>query len=284
MGHHYVPQRYLKGFQTREGRGCIWMYDKTTGTRKLLPIKQVAQAGGFYEDEVERSLNEEVEKPGNDVIDKVRRGEPLDEMDRRHLSYYVGTMIRRVPQARISAERLVPQVLADVASGTREWFTEAARAGHIDEETLAARLAETDAVERKFQEQPPQEVSAVIETPWPFASMLIAIHNMCWRILRAEGPSFFLTSDNPAYFFEGYGLGNSESELTLPLCRDLLLHCSWQRGGETRIQPVKERLVKELNRRTGSGAARFVFYHEDADWVLTASNKSVQQLSRINWT
>lgn len=284
MGHHYVPQRYLKGFQTREGRGCIRMFDKATGTRKLLPIKQVAQAGGFYDDEVERSLNEEVEKPGNDVIDKLRRGEPLDEMDRRHLSYYVGTMIRRVPLARSNAERMVPRVLADVASDTREWFTEAARAGHIDGETLAARLAETDAVERKFQERPPQEVRAVIETPWPFATMLVAIHSMWWRFLRAEGPSLFLTSDNPAYFFEGYGLGNPESELTLPLCSDLILHCSWQRGGGAGIQPVKEKLVKEFNRRTGSGAARFVFYHEDAGWVLSAASKSVQQLSRINWT
>ena len=48
MGHHYVPQRYLKGFQAREKPAWIWMYDKEQGTAKLLPIKQVAQVPEFY--------------------------------------------------------------------------------------------------------------------------------------------------------------------------------------------------------------------------------------------
>ena len=72
----------------------------------------------------------------------------------------------------------------------------------------------------------------MIETPWPFARWLIAIYNMTWRILRSEGPSYFLTSDNPVHLFEAYGMGSEMSELCLPLCRDLLLHCSWQKGTE----------------------------------------------------
>lgn len=76
--------------------------------------------------------------------------------------------------------------------------------------------------------EPPDIVRKTIETPWPFESMLHAIHNMHWRVLRAQGPSLFLTSDNPAYFFEGFGLGHQEAELVLPLSTHLLLHCSWQ--------------------------------------------------------
>ncbi|HYS42841.1 MAG TPA: hypothetical protein VEM32_02570, partial [Geobacteraceae bacterium] len=47
------------------------------GTCKLLTIKQVAQAAGFYDDDVEKSLNEDVEKPGNDVIDSLRMATPM---------------------------------------------------------------------------------------------------------------------------------------------------------------------------------------------------------------
>src|SRR5688572_8703709 len=100
MGHHYLPQRYLRGFQASAAPGAIWMYDKQAGTRKRVPIKEVAQARGFYTADVEDRLNREVEIPGGDVIDKIRRGEAVDESDRMDLSYYVATMIRRVPRAR----------------------------------------------------------------------------------------------------------------------------------------------------------------------------------------
>jgi len=73
------------------------------GTRKLVPIKQVAQEPGFYTDAVEESLTEYVEKPANAVLDKLRLGEAIGEVDRAHLAYYMGTMIRRVPHARTKA-------------------------------------------------------------------------------------------------------------------------------------------------------------------------------------
>ena len=28
MGHHYVPQRYLRGFQCPEKPGWVWAFDK----------------------------------------------------------------------------------------------------------------------------------------------------------------------------------------------------------------------------------------------------------------
>jgi hypothetical protein len=44
------------------------------------------QAPRYYEDEVEKSLNRDVEMPGNDVIDKLRRNELLNDDDRMHLT------------------------------------------------------------------------------------------------------------------------------------------------------------------------------------------------------
>ena len=41
MGHHYIPQHYLRGFEVSGQPGMIWMYNKTAKTSKFLPIKSV---------------------------------------------------------------------------------------------------------------------------------------------------------------------------------------------------------------------------------------------------
>ena len=56
MGHHYVPQAYLKGFEAAESPGMVGTYDKERNSFALLPIKNVAQSPGFYDDETERLL------------------------------------------------------------------------------------------------------------------------------------------------------------------------------------------------------------------------------------
>ena len=57
MGHHYVPQEYLRGFAAPEQAGTIWMYDKQTDAFKRLPIKAVAQEADFYDQDTEAELN-----------------------------------------------------------------------------------------------------------------------------------------------------------------------------------------------------------------------------------
>jgi hypothetical protein len=259
------------------------MYDKQRGTCKLLPIKEVAQAAGFYDNVVEKSLNDDVEIPGSGVIDKIRRGESIDAVDRARLAYYVGTMMRRVPLARTKAYEMIPQILAETVTEIRSLFEKAAEAGHIDANMLKARLAEADAAEEKLRNQPPSNVVQIIETPWPLSGMLSALFQMEWRFVRTAGPSYFLTSDNPAYHFEAHGLGTEKSELILPMSSDMLLHCSWQLNCQDGIPIVPQKLVKEFNRRTASGAARFVFYHQEAPWILSAAKNSIEQLNRIQW-
>jgi hypothetical protein len=283
MGKHYVPQQYLRGFQGPNQPEMVWMYDKLRQARKLVRIKRVAQGDGFYTDEVEEALTEYVEKPANAVIAKLRRGAALGEEDRGYLAYYIGTMIRRVPHARDQAYRKLPEVLADTAREVREHFEAQARGGRLDAAALGPRLAETDAAERKLRQQPPPETVEWIETPWPTEWMLAALFGMTWRLLPSDGSSFFLTNDNPACFFECFGLGTDNAELIFPLCRDLALHCSWQGDGGTILLGTHQRLVHEFNRRIAALADRFIFYHEEKDWVLEVARNSVQQLNRILW-
>jgi hypothetical protein len=282
MGKHYVPQRYLRGFQDKTRPGFIWMYDKQLGTRKLLPISKVAQEPDFYSPDVEEALNEHVEKPANAVIDKLRAGGSLTDQDRAILAYYVDTMVRRVPVTRQKSYGALPQVLKDTIREVKDFIEAQGREGRLKPETVAKRLAEADAYEKKFQNQPPSEVVKIVETPWPTQQPLAIIFSMEWRFLTTNGPTFFVTSDNPAYFFEAFGLGTKNSELAFPITSELLLHCSWQKM-RVPIRLAEQDLVKELNRRNASGASRFIFYHEDRDWLLSAGQHTVAQLSRINW-
>jgi hypothetical protein len=287
MGHHFVPQRYLRGFQARAKPDWIWMYDKEKITCKLLPIKEVAQIAGFYTQEVEDELNRKVEIPGGDVIDKIKRGEAIDEMDRRNLTYHIATMIRRVPRNRDKAYGVIPKALTEMAVEMKELFEQEYKEGRISAEVLAKRVAEVEATAQKFIANPPPDVTSVIETPWPFASMLFIIHGMYWRMFKTTGPSFFITSDNPAAFFDdkGMGLGHQDCELVFPLCSDLILHCSRRQCVEEGPQLHTQQLVKEFNRRTAYFAERFLFYHEEAPWVhAIGQNKDPRRIKRINWT
>ena len=287
MGHHFVPQKYLKGFQSLEKADWIWAFDKKLRTAKHLPINKVAQATGFYDTEIETSLTYDVEVPGYKVIEKILRGEvvsddPTDE-DRKDLSYYIATLIRRVPHSRAKGYKLVPETVSEVTQKFMKQFKDAAKVGWIDESTLNAWLAEVEAFGQKALTHIPEELRKIIETPWPSESVLLAIHNMHWRVLHCKGPSFYLTSDNPAYFFEGFGLAHDEAELILPLSNEVLLHCSRQDAKGRAELDITEWLVKEMNRRIASGADRFVFYHKDANWIHTAAMKQSDQLTRIRW-
>lgn len=284
MGKHYVPQKYLRGFEVPTKPFWIWMYDKTKGTKKLLPIDKVAQEADFYPPEVEKELTFSIEGPANPVLEKLRAGGTIDDIgDRLHLARYIACMIRRVPHGRSFAENLAPQALADVMEATRNAFKEAAKNGRITAAKLEARMAEIESLEKKYQQELPQKMVDAIESPMPSQEMIEGILAMDWSLLQCNGPSLFLTSDNPGFYFEGMGLGDARAELILPISSNLLLHCSWVRR-ETSLIQIEEKLVKSLNQRAAGGADRFVFYHANKDWVLEVAKNRVEQMSRIIWT
>jgi hypothetical protein len=284
MGKHYVPQRYLQGFKDKSTADEIWMYDKKEQVYKRVRIRNVAQSPDFYTQEVENLLTRAIENPGNAAMDKIKAGAQLDEQDRAALTSYIGTTIRRVPRARKNAyERTIPTALADTIARARENLRAEAEAGNLDAQQLQDTMAEVDRVEAKFREEPPSEVVELVSTPWPFESTLTAIYSMNWRLFRAEGPNFFLTSDNPAYFFDGCGLGSKDVELTFPVCTELALHLSWAPDPHTGIGVAHDRIVKEFNRRLAYGADRFIFYHQSANWILDVAKSTYDQLKRIGW-
>lgn len=293
MGQHYIPQKYLRGFEDQKNPGIIWMYDKKLHKFSHAPIKVVAQQKSFYDDEVEQQLNELVEKPANRVLVKLRElslsnkieGATLDKIERATLALYIGTMLKRIPKYRQKAcGQIYHTALDDTINEVSSQILRMSQEKAVDAEMVALRLSELELLKREFTRKPPVVVSRQIRDPWPSNQILSCISSMTWRIAVSPDTQFYITSDNPAYFFESYGIGNPESEMTLPLASDIVLLTSWQgQRGATLLMKAKPQLVKEVNRRIASGAERFLFSCMKEDWISLIAEKKTPYLSRIQW-
>lgn len=284
MGHHYVPQQYLRGFAVPESPGEIWMYDKLSRRSVQTSIKFIVQEAGYYSEKTEKQLSELVEGPAYHALNKLRRGESIGDTERTHMALYIGTMLMRVPRRRRKAFEMLPGVLEDTINKVSTQVEQWAHSEGADPQVVSRRFAELERARESLRREPPLEVVEQIRAPWPSERVLALVSAMTWRIVSTGGVAFFLTSDNPAYFFEAYGLGNPESELTFPLSSDMALLASWQGMPlEIIFLNAKPALVKEVNRRVASGAERFVFYHAREEWVAKIADKQRPYLSRIKW-
>jgi hypothetical protein len=126
VGHHYVPQKYLRNFEARGQPGFIWLHDRQGGKPKLAPIAQVAQSKGFYSPETEDALAREVERPANAVIAKLIDDESISRAERFALTFYIATMLKRVPFRRRRVMEMYPTVLDDTVARIREQLIELA--------------------------------------------------------------------------------------------------------------------------------------------------------------
>jgi hypothetical protein len=283
MGHHYVPQKYLRGFAETENPDAIWMYDKKLRQFTNPGIKSVAQEAGFYNNDVEQQLNEWVEKPANKVLDKLRNQERITDTDRLHLSVYIATMLKRVPKRRAEAFSMIPGVFEKTITKVRTQIQEWGQTTQ-NKELFERRLLEVEAAEKKLRNEVPDFLIEQIRQPWASEEMISAIYTMPWRIAYSPASDFFITSDNPAYFFKAYGIATPKSELTFPISTDLALFASWQGEQNTTIYvQARPKLVREANKRLISGAERFVFSHRQDDWIEKISDTPNPYLSRIQW-
>lgn len=283
MGQHYVPRHYLRGFEVPDQPGMIWTYDKTAKTSRCLPIKSVAQESGYYEEADETALANQIEGPALHSLVALRRQERVDDDGRIRLAIYVASLMTRVPRRRAKGLELLPEALQSTVSKYREILNQWADSPKVDTSLVAQWLTEIEMIERKFAVDPPPEVMNQIRSPWPSLRYVRVIDAMTWRIIGSDSVNF-VTSDNPAYFFEAYGIGTPEAEVCCPLAPDVALHMS--RQGEPRgLRFVRGRkyLVKEINRRVATGAERFVFGAEAAPWLKGVCDKAKPYLSRIRW-
>lgn len=285
MGHHYIPQKYLKGFTNARYPKALWQFDKKTllFSKKRISIVKIAQQRSFYDDETERLLNELVERPGNFVLEKLRSGNlSLQVEEKGHLSVYLATMIKRVPYHRAKGEAMAPDVLKKVTSDLREQIRGLEAAGRLSPEQAEKYLADTDNTEAKFLAELPSETRKQIMSPWPSEKMIKVINSMHWRFVCVESDDYFLTSDNPSFFFESFGLGTSNSEFTFPVSRELAIFGSWTPVSSGKKVIRRNQFIKEANRRLIDKASRFIYSCDKFEWIRTIAKKK-PYLSRIEW-
>ena len=103
---------------------------------------------------------------------------------------------------------------------------------------------------------------------------------MTWVFFAPDKKQHFITSDNPIFFFKGMGIGKPESEITFPLSSTITLWATWRNLKEGYI-PAKDACIREINRRTASIATRYVYYSEEAQWVVNLINKKIFRLNRL---
>ena len=274
MGNHYVPRRYLRNFEVSTRPRHIWIFNKKDGTSREVPIKTAAQRSRFYAPDDEINLERLIERPGNAVIDKLRRGQCITQEERVSLAWYLGAMVMRVPHRRARAIAIVPSVIETVRAKAASAILDLAALTGTNEATVKVRLGEADALLAKYSQELPPEVLAQIRSPWPSENVVNAILALTWRVLRSSGPNYFITTDNPAFFASQHGLGTQRSRLLFPLSTSHLLHGSPRRANEKVVFGVASQdAVKQINRHMATGATVLAFYHEEAPWILSLLKK-----------
>lgn len=282
VGKHYVPQALLRNFQIPTQPGFIWLYDKHDLKPHVACISKVAQSQGYYSAETEVALARDVEIPGNRAIERLLHGELLSPSERIDLSYYICTTLMRGPRRRRKAHEKLPQVLAETTAEIRSEIAESAATADLAWVTHC--LAEVDAAEQKFSSAPPPLVIAHIQEPWPYESMVDAVDEMAWRVLESSGPSYFITSDNPVFLVDCFGLAQQDSEISFPLSTTKTLHgCQEGKPRSLTFMQAPQWLVRETNRRLVSETERLVFCHEEEPWLPQMLSKKHPFLSVIKW-
>jgi hypothetical protein len=285
MGHHFVPQAYLRGFEDPFKPGFIWVHARRDPKPRSASIVDVAQSRDFYDAETEALLASATEAPANPILAKLRTGETPSDRERVTLAVYLATMIKRVPRNRTRGRAMAPKVLEDVVNRFRDQVRQLAELGELSPNLATRRLQELEVTYAKFTHELPEPVADQIRDPRPSIQMIQAIAAMRWRVLRTAEPEFFITSDNPAFYHEAYGLGTEQSELRFPLSPQLALHgCRAVKARQVvSIHDIPREWVREFNRSVASGASSIGMSHRPAHFLGTLLRRKNPYLFRLGW-
>lgn len=282
MGKHYVPQEYLKGFALRKDPRLVWMFDKRTCTWACPAIKKAAQEPGYYSPEDEARLAE-LEKPGHIALRVLRAGQKISGRQRSDLAYYLAVLVMRGPQKRRKGEEIMPDALKRTVDGARDGLREIRTESNA--ERVDALLREADALEAQYRVEPPSSVLEQLRSPWPSGQIIASIRHMAWRVIRLPPARPVVTCDAPAHYFDSFGLGSDESEVTFAIDPYRVLLGSFVgQAGSTIYMNGRSNLAAEVNRRLTWGAERFVFSARRSSHVQALATRARARLKQINWS
>ncbi len=277
MGHHYLPQFYLRGFA--DGN-TVWVHDRLE--RRSFPSqpKSIANENKLYSDEIEQHLANDVEDPAKPAIEALRNSQALDSNQRSALAHYVVALWKRVPEGRNRVYAGVPGVAESLRQEIHAELDDAATTAPELASLAEYRKAQVSEIIEKFKKKPPPEIWHQNLSRDSSPNAVAALLSMNWCVLLSTQAEF-LTSDNPVFFFQHEGIGRPTSELTVPLSSSALL---WAHRLPTQgplYLKARREAIRALNRRVVSRATRYVYSQRSETWMLPFVCKTDHMLTRL---
>ena len=266
MGQHFVPQEFLRHFACPGEPDLIWAYDKKSGVFKKLPIKSVAQASDFYSPDDEQMLNNRIEIPAQEPMNRLRRGELLSSEEREAVSVYLASLLFRSPRTMRKRLGFVRDDPRDVVKRGLTAFGYSLSDDELDEITENLTTDGTDIRDPIVRTQRiPREIAA-------------CINDMKWAVFKMSAPRL-VVADHPLYFNERQGVRSPTDGIGIPLAHDTALLAIWSDplGGTEFVEDSSSnavrltRVAKAMNRRMVFQADRFLFCREPVPWLPRVS-------------
>lgn len=281
MGQHYVPQYYLEGFCDPLKPANIWVYEKGRQESRRIPVKVVASENDRWPSDTEQYLANEVEEPANPILRKIRARQTITRSDKEILSAYMVVMLKRVPRGLERTKSLFPQILEDTFARVEKDILRLIKEHPSKTRSLEAALLQLPSIKARYANEFPTNVWYDGLKPDMTPQLLTILPAMTWRFLTSDRGQPFLTNDNPLFFFESMGMGKPESEIMFPISSSIALLGTWQKNLVEGYFHATEPIIKEINRRTAYNASRYVYYSQEAAWVVSLVNRKTWRLNKI---
>jgi hypothetical protein len=280
MGHHYLPQYYLKGF-TETADNVLWAYEKGTGLKFNSQIKNLANITNFYSRETEQYLANDIEEPANTVLDKIRGRHLINDNDKNIFAEYMAVMWKRVPRAKEDLKKMAPRLADDIVEELSVELDDIIAKEPAKTEFIEKRRKEINDIAASYAEDPPKDIWLENIPPERTPRVVEAINTMTWSFWEFSEQPVFLTCDNPLFYFTGMGVGRPHSEISFPISSHIVLWATWRKDLPNNFIKASTQIVREMNRRTADNASRYIFHSRDEYWIEPFVKKKHWELNRI---
>ncbi|WAC08087.1 MAG: DUF4238 domain-containing protein [Thermodesulfobacteriota bacterium] len=280
MGHHYLPQYYLKGF-TETPDNMLWAYEKGTGNKFNTQIKSLANITDFYSEETEQYLANDIEGPANEVLDKIRSRHLISEEDKNTFAEYMAVMWKRVPRAKEYLKNMAPRLADEIGKKLSTDLSYIVEQAPEKTEFIEKRQKEIDDILAIYATDPPKDIWLGNIPPERTPRIVEAMKAMTWTFWEFDQYPAFLTCDNPVFYFTWMGVGKKESEISFPISSHIVLWATWRADLPRNFITASSQIVKEMNRRIVHNANRFAFHCRDEHWIVPFIKKEIWKLNRI---
>jgi len=280
MGHHYLPQYYLKGF-TETVDNKLWAYEKGSGVKFNTQIKSLANLTDFYSEETEQYLANDIEGPANEVLDKIRSRHLINDDDKKTFAEYMAVMWKRVPRAKEDLKKMAPRLADGIAEKLSADLSNIIDNMPEKTEFIEKRKKEIDDILAVYAVDPPKDIWLENIPPERTPRIVEVMKAMTWTFWEFDQRPVFLTCDNPVFYFTWMGVGRKDSEISFPISSNVVLWATWRADLPRNFIKATTQIVKEMNRRTVHNASRYVFHSRDEHWIVPFIKKTNWKLNRI---